>query len=143
MDATYYYNLAYDQSNEKNWEASVNNFDKAQELDPQGKLVPLGYMYINRGNAYRGLGDFEKALVDFNNALTIAPEHAAYIHQSRATAYQNLKRYQEAITDFEISTALFLNQGDSKSHWMVTLQLDVLKVIMLNLLNEAKRNSNI
>ncbi|MBN3896529.1 MAG: hypothetical protein HWQ41_15055 [Nostoc sp. NOS(2021)] len=143
MDAAYYYNLAHDQSNEKNWQACVNNFDKAQELDPQGKLIPLGYLYINRGNAYRGLGEFEKTFDDFYNALTVAPELAGYVYQRRAVIYQKLNRYEEAIKDFEISAALFLNQGDSKNHQMVTLQLDVLKVIMLQLLNEANRNLNI
>lgn len=143
MDAIYYYNLACDQFHEKNWQACVNSFDKAQKLDPQGKLIPLGYLYINRANAYEGLRELEKTFGDFYNALAVAPEPAAYIYQSRAIVYQKLNRYVEAIKDFEISAALFLNQGDSKNHQMVTLQLDVLKVIMLQSLNEANRNPNI
>lgn len=67
-----------------------------------------GY-FINRGNTQLMLGDFEKALVDYDYALQLEPGVPdSYFHRGRAL--DTLNRHEEAIIDF--SRAIQLNPND-------------------------------
>ena len=62
-------------------------------LAPQ---TPTGYVY--RGYAYVKKGDFEKAIVDFTEAIRLNPKHA-WAYLSRAHAYMNVD-HEKALADF-------------------------------------------
>ena len=54
--------------------------------------------YFNRGNAYVGEGDLERAVVDYSKAIELKPDYAeAYIHRGMCWLY--LKNWQEAKPD--------------------------------------------
>lgn len=60
----------------------------------------LSYAYKNRGNAYNGLNDFEKAATDLQKATSLGPTNAAAYFNLGLTLY-NAKRYSEAIEAYQ------------------------------------------
>jgi tetratricopeptide (TPR) repeat protein len=63
------------------------------------KLQPYANAYITRGIAYCHLGQYQRAIEDFNEAIRLKPDlDTAY--NNRGVAYINLGQYQRAIEDF-------------------------------------------
>ena len=59
----------------------------------------LARTYVHRGIAHYGKGEFDRAIVDFTEAIKLESEHAdAYNH--RGNAYFNTRVFHKAITDF-------------------------------------------
>jgi tetratricopeptide (TPR) repeat protein len=56
--------------------------------------------YYNRGNAYNGKGNYDKAIVDFTQAINLDPNYAA-AYYNRGLAYANKGDYDKVITDLE------------------------------------------
>ena len=54
--------LAY--ANKGEFNAAIQDYDKAIELNPQSADA-----YINRGNAYDEKGEFDTAIQDYNKAI--------------------------------------------------------------------------
>jgi tetratricopeptide (TPR) repeat protein len=65
----------------------------------------LATAYKNRGNAYDDEGAYDRALEDFEQALTINPQDADAFN-SRGTTYTALGRYERAIDDFDQAVKL-------------------------------------
>ncbi|VVH59001.1 TPR domain protein, putative component of TonB system [uncultured Gammaproteobacteria bacterium] len=64
------------------------------------KLDPKNYMYFkNRGDTYIDLGEYQKAVNDYDQVITLNPEDST-IFKNRGFAYINLGEYQKAIKDF-------------------------------------------
>jgi class 3 adenylate cyclase/TolA-binding protein len=88
-------------------------YDQATHLLEQGKLPEAiarfddvirrnpsyALAYENRGNAYSGLQQYDRALQDYSQAITIRPKNVDF-YLNRATAYSNLKQYDKAIQDY-------------------------------------------
>ena len=55
--------------------------------------------YNNRGLAYKNLGEYEKAIKDFDKAIELNPNYIS-AYNSRGVAYENLKDYNRAINDY-------------------------------------------
>ncbi len=94
--------------NRKDYTAAVVAFSKAILANPDN--VPA---YVNRGNAYSYLGELDKAVADYNAALTkraklLGPDTAevAPIYYNRAYAYQRAGKYKEAIADYQTTIRL-------------------------------------
>ena len=63
------------------------------------KLDPKNYMYFkNRGDTYIDLGEYQKAVNDYDQVITLNPEDST-IFKNRGFAYINLGEYQKAIKD--------------------------------------------
>lgn len=60
----------------------------------------LSYAYKNRGNAYNGLKEYEKAANDLKKATTLGPTNAAAFFNLGLTLY-NAGRYSEAIEAYQ------------------------------------------
>jgi tetratricopeptide (TPR) repeat protein len=60
----------------------------------------LAAAFKNRGNAHDDKGDYDRALEDYNEAVTINPLDADAFN-SRGTTYAALARYERAILDFD------------------------------------------
>jgi tetratricopeptide (TPR) repeat protein len=68
-------------------------------------------LYRNRGEAYRLLKDYPRAIQDFDRAVELDP-HDAGAYASRGQAYRLLKDYPRAIQDFDQTVEL-----DPKAGW--------------------------
>ncbi len=73
----------------------------------QGK--DLAWAYYNRGVAYGNLGEYRRAIEDYDEALRLDPDYAV-AYNNRGSAYSNLGEYRRAIGDF--ARALWLDPGD-------------------------------
>lgn len=63
------------------------------------------YVYTNRGYAHMMLGDYEKAIADFNQSISIQPYYdSAFAH--RGYCYIKLKRYENASVDLDTASHL-------------------------------------
>jgi tetratricopeptide (TPR) repeat protein len=75
--------------------------------------------------AYSELKDYQKALADSTQAISLQPDLAA-TYYNRALIYYDLKDYQKALTDIEKATQLFCQQGSPKcqqaQEWLRQLQ---------------------
>jgi len=88
------------------WEQSIDIFNKAigipieatmDDDDKQEINLTAGLLH-QRSYAYKGLGQFDKALEDLNKALELAP-NSAMIWESRAYVYKGLKQFDKALED--------------------------------------------
>ena len=86
-------------------------FNKAQQAsEPSEKInllttaLKISPTYIealnNRASAYKDLGDFDKALSDYQKMLEIQPSNV-YAYRNRALLYQQLRRFDEALQDIK------------------------------------------
>jgi tetratricopeptide (TPR) repeat protein len=82
-----------------NLEAIYSN-DQALKLDPD-----LYIALINRGNVYVDLGEYNKALDDFDAALKFGDIPAAY--SGRGDAYYGLEEYEQAVADHEFVVSTY------------------------------------
>jgi len=57
-------------------------------------------LYFNRGVAYYGINEYEKAIADYTEVIDIAPNFAE-VYQKRGEAYQKLGMQAEADADFQ------------------------------------------
>jgi tetratricopeptide (TPR) repeat protein len=65
----------------------------------------LATIYLIRGRAYSALRQYDRAMQDFNQSITLAPEDALG-YGSRGFTYYLQKEYQRAIQDFDQALAL-------------------------------------
>jgi tetratricopeptide (TPR) repeat protein len=94
------------------WNNTLALWDDTLKKSPH-KVRP----HNNRGNAYADLGDYKKAIDDYNAALKLNPFHAnSYFN--RGLAFYRLKKYDAAIIDYgqaiminPACTAAFNNRG--------------------------------
>jgi len=68
--------------------------NKAVAKDPK-----FANVYSNRGNAYRDLKQYPKALTDYNKAISLNPAHVK-AYNNRANIYYEQKKYQQALKDY-------------------------------------------
>jgi len=70
----------------------------------------LTIVYYNRGTAYAKMGQYDRAIDDFDMAIKLNPRDAsAYYYYNRRLAYEKLGR-EKAIADFQ--EAIELRPGD-------------------------------
>jgi len=58
--------------------------------------------FSNRANAHAALGQFDKALPDYTEALRLNPG-TAHVHRARSVAYYDMGDYDRAIADLDIA----------------------------------------
>ncbi len=80
------------------WKNSITLWSDVLKKYPQN-----GIAYNNRGNAYKFLGAYEKAIEDFNKAIEYSPG-LELPYFNRGSVYENLGQFDKAIADF--TTAL-------------------------------------
>ena len=68
--------------------------NKAVAKDPK-----FANVYSNRGNAYRDLKQYPKALNDYNKAISLDPSHVK-AYNNRGNIYYEQKKYQQALKDY-------------------------------------------
>lgn len=79
------------------WANSINLWNDTIKKNPNNATA-----YINRGNAFKKIGNFQKAISDYNMSIQInktIPE----AYYSRGLIYMELSDYNSAINDFQSS----------------------------------------
>jgi lipoprotein NlpI len=72
----------------------------------------LALAFILRGTAYRNVGDYDRAIQDFNSAIRINPR-IANAFNNRGIAYDYKSEYDRAIQDYEQAIRLQPNYPDA------------------------------
>lgn len=98
----------YNSAVQKNYEASIQAFTQAIDLDPR-----YAFAYLNRGNTYHELKQLDLALADYNKAIALDPtdDNAYY---NRGVLYGNLNRYDLAMADYD--KAIAINPNNAYAH---------------------------
>jgi tetratricopeptide (TPR) repeat protein len=86
-----WFELAYYHAELKNFEAALDCYDKALEIDPQ-----YAFAWNNKGNALNNLGRNEAALDCYNKALEIDPQ-VAFAWNGKGNVLDNLGRNEAAL----------------------------------------------
>jgi tetratricopeptide (TPR) repeat protein len=108
--AIYYYTRGLFYSYRDKPEKAIADFSKAKELDTSHNLFNI---YLNRGNAYLSIQEFEKATTDLTDAIAINPDNASVYH-SRGLVYYQKQEYEQCIQDFNKS--LTINPNNASGH---------------------------
>ena len=79
-------------------------------------------MQGNRGVAYASIGNYDRAIIDYTNAITLN-SNAAQSYNNRGVAYYKRNDYDRAIVDYTRSIALkpgfaeaYYNRGEAWLH---------------------------
>ncbi len=88
---------------------AIGYLDKVLRLTP----FPFAPAYFWRGMAHDDLGQYSRAIQDFDQALRLKPDDAD-TYDRRGMAYLGLKDYSRAIQDFD--QALRLKPDDAKAY---------------------------
>jgi tetratricopeptide (TPR) repeat protein len=136
-----YFNLGATYSQASAWKTAQLYFGKAKDINPadeecrqaymnaqykrgydkefRGAIPPCNaYEYEVRGKKYLRNGDYDSAIADFNDALTLAPKDRAS-YENRGEAYMGKRDYDKAIADFTTaigvspSYAAYVQRGDA------------------------------
>lgn len=89
---------------DKNEEAE-KSFTKSLQLDPSQPFT-----YNNRGGAYHKLGEYDKAIADFNAALKLSRFAMAYMN--RGDAWAEKKEFRKALDDYRTAESMIGSDPD-------------------------------
>jgi tetratricopeptide (TPR) repeat protein len=81
---------------EKDYEEAVEILDLMLKKYPNTEPEVT---YFNRGNTYRHLQEFKKAIKDYNKAIEIKPDYTE-AYNNRANSYFDLEEFDKAISDY-------------------------------------------
>ena len=84
------------------------------ELIPEEEKDDKSKAFYNRGNIYMSLGEYQKAINDYDQAIAINPKDAM-VFCNRGFAYANLGEHQKAINDYD--QAIAINPKDARSFY--------------------------
>jgi serine/threonine protein kinase len=94
---------------------NINNTEKEQIFPPieiKENIVDFSLEsaidYLNLGNAYKNLKEYEKAIIYYTKAITLNPNYTS-AYNNRGIAYKSLKEYEKAIIDYTKAIALDSN----------------------------------
>jgi len=89
--------LSYTLSEQGKFEEAVNNYNRM--ISQQFKYVKYEIVYNNRGNAYSKLGNRERAIEDYSEAIRLQPDYTE-AYYNRGTVYIESGQYQKAVRDY-------------------------------------------
>jgi tetratricopeptide (TPR) repeat protein len=106
---------------QQQWEAALEFANLIIEIvpdvvknSPEKKVEGLENAYVLRGNIYEQQKEHEKAIADFDQAITADPEYAhAYV--GRGAAYVNLRLFRAALGD--LNKAISLDPGIALAYY--------------------------
>lgn len=113
-----------------------------EQIDELIKEDSLNYVnYLNRAEAYGGLGKSRQALADYNKAIELAPKNAVvYIKKAVYLLYE-LKRYNDAISTIN-KVLQFENLDDYYKSLAYFLRGDAYYGLGGTTYNKAKQNND-
>jgi tetratricopeptide (TPR) repeat protein len=93
----------------RDYERAVQLISKAISINPK-----VASPYYNRGNALKGLGRLEEALVSYDEAIALEPNFSE-AYSNRGSALKELGRFEEALVSCD--RAIALNPGFADCHY--------------------------
>ena len=84
----------FNEHSNANHPSSITYLSDAISLNPENELA-----YLNRGDAYYNLKQYEKAIEDYNKTIELDPENVI-AYGRRGDAYGRLKQYESAIINY-------------------------------------------
>lgn len=88
---------------------------------------PVSMVYLRRGTIFYNTGEYDKAISDFNGAVTVDPLYAE-AYDIRGSAYTKKKQYKMALADFtealRINPSYVLSYNNRGYLYMVTGEYD-------------------
>nr|WP_071591342.1 tetratricopeptide repeat protein [Xenococcus sp. PCC 7305] len=72
-------------------------------------------VYSHRGNSYNNLGEYQKAIADYNEAIRLDSQHAN-AYYGRGNSYGKIGDKQTAIQNFQQVADLYQQQGNT-GYW--------------------------
>lgn len=79
-----------------------DTLEQVQIGDVSWKTQIQAYSFNGRALAYAGLGDFERALSEFDRSIFLCPDNA-FVYFNRAMVYENKGRIADAVADYRVS----------------------------------------
>jgi tetratricopeptide (TPR) repeat protein len=70
--------------------------------DPSWKTQVQAYSFNGRAVAHAGLGDFERAMAEFDRSISLCPDNA-WVYFNRAMVYENKGQLEKAMSDYTLS----------------------------------------
>jgi len=113
------FNAGKDAVTAKNWDAAIDNFEKASVLGPNQHVVwsNLADAYLNRSDARTGAdrqSDLDKGIAAYAKAIAIKPDDPAY-HNNYALCLAKNKKFDEA--QAELTKAAQLDTANAGKYY--------------------------
>jgi Flp pilus assembly protein TadD len=89
-----YYTRAIAYGSKRNYTLAIRDSTTAIRLNPK-----FAGAYHNRGAYYAEIGDFDKAIADFSEAIRFTPSPSTFAN--RALAYRNIEKSVKAMADYD------------------------------------------
>ena len=105
-EAEKWFNRAYYEDQKGNRETTIEYYTRAIELNPE-----YADAYNNRGNAYRNIKEYEKAISDYNRAIELNPEDAM-AYENLSELYITTGNYKSALETITEALSLSLEIED-------------------------------
>lgn len=80
----------------------MGDYNAAIAAQPKSAAAFYGRAYGERARAYRGKGELDKALADFDEAVRLDPKPAS-LYIDRGTIHQSKGNLDQAIADYGLS----------------------------------------
>jgi len=88
---------------------AIDDLDFVQEnlaqyatADPSWKAQVQAFSFNGRALAHAGLGDFERAMTEFDQSISLWPDNA-WVYFNRATVYEKKGYLEKAVADYMLS----------------------------------------
>jgi tetratricopeptide (TPR) repeat protein len=101
---------------------NLSSIKDSNAANPQKKQDDA-MVYVNRGNDHNKLGQHQRAIEDFNEAIRLKPDLAT-AYYNRGRTYSNLGQKQRAIDDF--NETIRLKPNDAKVYYSRGIAYDKL-----------------
>ncbi|MCU0532513.1 MAG: tetratricopeptide repeat protein [Hydrococcus sp. Prado102] len=101
MSAQDFFERGLDKANKEDFKGAIEYYNQAIQLAPK-----YAEAYNNRGNAYRNLKNYPKAISDFNESIRLKNPSLHLPYNNRGLAYSDLKEYQKALADYTKAISL-------------------------------------
>jgi tetratricopeptide (TPR) repeat protein len=99
----------------------IEKYNQNYKSDEKLSLISISDLYNFIGLSFRCMGDYNGALLNYNNAITIYPENPP-VYNNIGCAYLDLKKNELAIENFNIAiqyykeyAVAYNNRGNAKS----------------------------
>jgi tetratricopeptide (TPR) repeat protein len=81
---------------------AIENLEQAPITDATWRTSVQAYSLSGKAAAHAGLGDFDRALGEFEKSISLCPENA-WVYYNRAEAYENRGDRARAIADYKLA----------------------------------------
>lgn len=86
-------------------DAALENLGQVSVPDEKWRTALRAFALNGRAAAYAGLGEFDRALSEFEKSITLCPQNA-WVYYNRAEAYERRGRTAEALENYKLALTM-------------------------------------